>query len=106
MQKVGGNIWQKSTHDIDTLITLEEADAKFAREAAGGNEEVLSGNQRSTFASVGIYASKQAIFEIGVAKRANFGGSNLTEEQRRTMRYEVTMSFRLRNDVDPKAVKR
>ncbi len=28
------------------------------------------------------------------------------KEQRRTMRYEVTMSFRLRNDVELKAIER
>lgn len=106
LQKIGGDIWQKSTHDIDMLRTLEEADVKFAQEAAGGNEEILSGKRRSTLANVGVYAGKHTIFEIGVSKVADFGGSNLTEEQRRTMRYEVTMSFRLRNDVDPKVVQR
>ncbi|WP_147376895.1 hypothetical protein [Noviherbaspirillum saxi] len=106
LQKIGGKQWRKSQQDMDMLRTLEEADAKFAQEAAGGNEEILSGKWRNTEAFVGVYAGKHAIFEIGVSKVAEFGGSNLTEEQRRTMRYEVTMSFRLRNDVDPKSVQR
>jgi hypothetical protein len=75
--------------------------AKFAKEAAGGDEAAVSGRWKNTLAKVGVYAGKKALFEIGVAKTAHFGGDNLTEEQRRTMRYEITMSFRLRDDVDP-----
>jgi len=101
LQKIGGKIWRKSTHDLDVLLTLAEAREKFAREAAGGHEEILNGRRGNTYAKVGVYAGKRALFGIGVSKTANFGGDNLTEEQRRTMRYEITMSFRLRNDVDP-----
>jgi hypothetical protein len=100
LQKIGGKIWRKSDQDLFALLTPEQARAKFAREAAGGHEEILSGRWKNTLANVGIYVGKKALFEIGVSKTANFGGDNLTEEQRRTMRYEITMSFRLRNDVD------
>jgi hypothetical protein len=101
LQAIGGKAWHKSTHDLDVLLTVEEAKAKFTREAGAGHEEILSGRRKNTFAMTGIYAGKKALFEIGISKSANFGGDNLTEEQRRTMRYEITMSFRLRNDVDP-----
>lgn len=101
LQAIGGKVWRKSTHDLDVLLTLEEAKAKFAREAAGNHEEILSDRRKSTYAKVGLYAGKKALFSIGISKTANFGGDNLTEEQRRTMRYEISMSFRLRNDVDP-----
>lgn len=105
LQRLGGEIWQRSTHDMDMLRTLDEANAKFSGEASRGNEEILSGNRRNTYAFVGIYMGKYSIFEIGVSKVANFGGDNLTEDQRRTMRYEVTVSIRLRNDVDAKSIR-
>jgi hypothetical protein len=106
LQKVGGDIWQRSTHDIDQLLTLEEANAKFLKESNNGNVEILSGKRSNTYAYVGVYASKYTIFEIGISKTANFGGDNLTEAQRQTMRYEITMSFRLRNDINPMAIQR
>jgi hypothetical protein len=101
LQAIGGKTWHKSAHDLDTLLTPDEAKAKFVREAAGGHEEIVSGRRKNTLANVAIYAGKKALFGIGISKTANFGGDNLTEEQRRTMRYEITMSFQLRNDVDP-----
>lgn len=100
LQAIGGKTWHKSTHDLDTLLTIEEAKAKFAREAAGGHEEILSGRRKNTLANVAIYAGKKALFGIGISKTTHFGGDNLTEEQRRTMRYEITMDFQLRNDAD------
>lgn len=104
LKKIGGKQWRKSNHDLDVLRTIEDASIKFEREAAAGNVEITSGKQGNTEAFIGVYAGKHTIFEIGVSKVANFGGDNLTEEQRRTMRYEVTMSFRLRNDIDPMAI--
>lgn len=101
LQAIGGKVWRKSDQDLFALLTPEQAKAKFAREAAGGHEEIFSGRWKNTLANVGLYAGKKALFEIAVSKTANFGGDNLTEEQRRTMRYEITMSFRLRNDVAP-----
>jgi hypothetical protein len=101
LQAIGGKVWRKSDQDLFALLTPEQAKAKFAREVAGGHEEILSGRWKNTLANVGLYAGKKALFEIAVSKTANFGGDNLTEDQRRTMRYEITMAFRLRNDVDP-----
>lgn len=101
LQAIGGKVWRKSAHDLDVLRTVEEAKAKFGREAAAGHEEIFRGWRKNTFAMTGIYVGRKALFEIGISKMANFGGDNLTEEQRRTMRYEITISFRLRNDLDP-----
>ena len=106
LQKIGGNSLRKSQHDLYALRTIEDADAKFGQEAAKGNTEILDGGQSNTYARVGMYAGSKMLFTIGISKVANFGGNNLTEDQRRTMRYEVTMSFRLRNDFDPKSIKR
>lgn len=105
LQKIGGNSLRKSQHDLYALLTIEEADAKFGQEAEKGNAEILSGGQTNTYARVGMYAGSKMLFTIGISKVANFGGDNLTEDQRRTMRYEVTMSFRLRNDVDAKSIR-
>jgi hypothetical protein len=101
LQAIGGPLWRKSDQDLFTLLTPEQARAKFAQEAGNGHEEILRGRWKNTLANVGIYVGSKAIFEIGVSKTAHFGGDNLTEAQRRTMRYEITMSFRLRYDVDP-----
>lgn len=106
LQKIGGSVWRKSDQELFTLLTLEGAEAKFRKEAIGVNEEILSRKERSTLANVGIYIGKHTIFEIGISKSANFGGDNLTYEERRTMRYEVRMSFRLRNDIDPQSIER
>ncbi|WP_124077652.1 hypothetical protein [Pigmentiphaga humi] len=97
LQRIGG--WKRSTQELHTLLTPEEAKAKFAREAAAGHEEIVSGRRNGTSALIGIYTSEKAIFQIGVSKTANFGGNNLSEAQRQTMRYEVSMHFRLRHDV-------
>ncbi len=104
LQAIGGKTWRKSEQDLFALLTPQQARAKFAKEAAGGHEEIISGRWKNSLANVAIYAGKKALFQIGISKSANFGGNNLTEEQRRTMRYEITMSFRLRNDVDPAAL--
>lgn len=101
LQAIGGQTWRKSDQDLFALLTPEQARAKFAKEASEDHEEIVSGRWKNTFANVAIYAGKKTLFQIGISKSANFGGDNLTEEQRRTMRYEITMSFRLRNDVDP-----
>jgi len=100
LQAIAGKGWRKSSHDLDSLLTLDEANAKFSREAAAGHEEILSGRRKNTLAIVGLYAGAKALFEIGISKTQHFGGTNLTDAQRRTLRYEVTMSFRLRSDVE------
>jgi len=101
LQAIGGKVWRKSDEDLFTLLTPEQAKAKFAREAADGHDEITSGRWKNSLAIVGIYSGRKTLFEIAVSKTAHFGGDGLTDEQRRTMRYEITMSFRLRNDVDP-----
>jgi hypothetical protein len=106
LQKIGGETWRKSDHDLYALRTLVEADAKFAKEAERDRTAAANGARTSSYARVGLYAGKKALFSVGVSKTPDFGGDNLTEEQRRAMRYEVTMSFVLRNDVDPKTVRR
>jgi hypothetical protein len=98
--RIGGEAWRRFSHDSSRLITPEQAAEKFSKEAARGDDEVVSGVRRSTEAFLGVFVSDYVIFEIGISKVGDLGGANLSESDRRRMRYEVTLGFRLRNDVD------
>lgn len=106
IQAIGGETWQKSEHDIDKLLTLDEARAKFTAQEQAGHKEILVDERRSSMAFVGVYAGKYAVHRISISKTTLFGGQNLTEAQRRMMRYQVSMAFKLRNDIDVNTLKR
>lgn len=101
LQAVAGPTWRKSSHDIDRLLTVAEAKRKFAIEAESGHREILEGLHAGTLANLGFYAGKKAVFAIAVSKTGAYGGDKLDEQRKRAMRYEITLSFQLRYDVDP-----
>jgi hypothetical protein len=101
LQKVGGPTWKKSDHELYALLTLDEARAKLARQEAGGHEDIVSGRHTGSLTTVGIFSGEKALVEFGISKTGHLGGENLTSAERRIMRYEVSMSFRWRHDVNP-----
>ncbi|MBI3561601.1 MAG: hypothetical protein HY080_07805 [Gammaproteobacteria bacterium] len=91
------------------LYGFEEADVYFSntltnprfKDDVNGQPRLQGGD-----ALLGVYAGKYAIFEIGVTATQNWGGTNLTPAQLDEQRYDISMHFRLRNDVDPRGIGR
>jgi hypothetical protein len=116
LTKIGGKIWSSiatkrfkdlpaprdDPKSMDFLHTFESAGARFASLTSGSEpKRRLDGRIDGGNALLGVYAGKFAIFEIGVNGTEAYGGSNLSKAQRNAIRYDVTMHFRLRADVDP-----
>lgn len=106
--RIGGPNWEKKGwRGRESLFTLEEAGQQFAEDVdhpklktdAWGQSQPVGGR-----CLVGVYAGKRVIVEMGVNSTVKYGGNNLTDEQRLAMRYTISMSFRLRADVDPKTL--
>lgn len=114
---MGGRIWEgiavkhfktmpanRDNRDRDYLFTFEEADMHFAKKLANPeytkdvwDQPRLQGGR----ALLAVYAGKYAIFELGVHADTHWGGQNLTKEKLDEQRYNITMHFRLRNDLEP-----
>ena len=118
LNKIGGELWENiaTKHFVswpvsrdrpdshDYLLTPEEAIDYFANKIKNPKfENDINGFPRLQGGQVlvGVYAGKYAIFEIGINAMENWGGQHLTKEQLDEQRYDVTMHFRLRSDVDP-----
>jgi len=98
---IGGELLARSRKDnLFKLQTLRELEERFAKEDKEGNLEIVNGLRSSSYVRLGLYASKKALFTVGISKVANFGGSNLTAAQKNTMAYDVTIGIRLRNDAN------
>jgi hypothetical protein len=95
--------WRKST-SRGNLLTLAEAESKFAQQEREGYGEIVNARAQGlgagSYAKLALYAGRTSTFELGVANAPFFGGDDLTPEERRAMRYTVTMNFALREDVD------
>jgi hypothetical protein len=84
--------------DERDVKTEEQANDYFAKIAGMSSRDAeLSGLSEGV--SMGIFLGKKVIFDVSVAKKAKWGGDQLTERQRDERNYAVTMIFSLRKDV-------
>lgn len=114
---LGGNSWEgiaithfktmptnRDNRDRDYLFTFEEADSHFTNKLSNPQYTKDVWNQprlQGGGALLAVYAGKYAIFELSVHSDAHWGGQNLTKEKLDEQRYNVTMHFRLRSDLEP-----
>jgi hypothetical protein len=102
---IGGDTWlnvEKNRSLVDSfekLLPIEEEERRFE---AAVDRPLLDGDGRpvNMDALVAVYASKWTVVELGVSSQTQYGGQNLSQEQRMARRYSVTMNIRMRNDID------
>lgn len=100
LAKLGGeNMWRRKS-DID-VFSESEANARFAALPVGDAFYPPLALTSETLVNMGYFAGAKAIFLIGVSKYKPFGGTNLSEAQRKAIGYRVGVSFTLRADVEP-----
>lgn len=116
LAKIGGRNWKDSATQFfkdlppkrrnpdsgEYLFSSAEAEAYFAEKLAHPTyQKDVNDLLRPTVGrtTLGIYAGRQTIFEIGVNSNNNYGGTNLTKAEIDELRYDITMGIRLRSDI-------
>lgn len=89
----------------EKLLPVEVDERRF-KEAVDHPRLDADGRPVNMVATLGVYAGKWAVIELGVSSQAYYGGQNLSPEQRMARRYSVELNLRLRNDVDAALVGR
>lgn len=100
-KKLGGKNYWVTKSDIEVL-SESEANARYAALPIGDAFDPPLALTSEKLINMGYFAGAKAIFAIGVSKQKPFGGINLTEAQSKAIAYQVSVSFTLRADVEPR----
>lgn len=89
-------VWEGVLFDrwtkVEFPLAEEEVNHFFKKEAAEGHVRQLQYNQ-NTYVVMAAFMGKKASVRFGISKETYWAGENLTEEQKKTMKYVVVISF-------------
>lgn len=89
-------IWEGILFDrwtkVEFPLTEGQANQFFKRDAAEGHVRQLKYNQ-NTYVVMAAFMNRNTSIHFAVSKETYWGGEHLTEEQRKTMKYVIVISF-------------
>jgi hypothetical protein len=89
-------IWEGILFDrwtkIEFPLAEEQANQFFKRDADEGHVRQLQYNQ-NTYVVMAAFMNQKTSIHFGISKETYWGGENLTEEQKKTMKYVTVISF-------------
>ncbi len=92
-------LWGTSLIDkitrLEFPLTEERANQFFEEKAQAGHFEQLQWRQ-NTYALIAGYVGDKVKVSFGISKETYWGGEDLSEEERNTMKYQTIVAFRLR----------
>lgn len=77
---------------VEYPLTEEQANNLLTKEAAEGHVQQLKFSQGSSIL-LAAYANQRTLVFFEISKERYWGGENLTEEKRKTMKYQPVISF-------------
>ena len=93
-------LWETSLinkfNRVEYPLTEEQANRFFEMRAQEGHIEQLQFRQNTAIVMAAFLTQKAQVF-FEVSKETYWGGDNLTDEQRKTMKYQIVVAFLQRN---------